>query len=236
MGMSVENDLKPTIADHIHSAISAMTSVVPGGSELFNWLVDKPINARRDQWIIEIEKLLRFLESHGLKIDALQNNEEFISAVLYASSIAIRNHSEEKRQSLLNAITNIALKTSIDATKEKMFLNYIDDFTDWHLKILWYFENPRQRFADTDKTIHLQHKAGISHYFYEFFSENKLDRELVKLILDDLHTKGLLGITQHNFNSIQDNSVLATLYNDNPLTQRLTDLGREFIDFIRIIE
>ena len=176
------------------------------------------------------------MESHGLKIDALQNNEAFLSAVLYASSIAIRNHSEEKKQSLLNAITNIALKTSTDETKEKMFLNYIDDFTDWHLKILWYFENPKQRFADANKIIRLQHKAGISVYFYDYFSENNLNRELVKLILDDLHTKGLLVITQHNFNSIQDNSVIDTIYNNNPLNQRLTNLGREFINFIKIIE
>ena len=171
-----------------------------------------------------------------MKIDALQNNEAFLSAVLYASSIAIRNHSEEKKQSLLNAITNIALKTSTDETKEKMFLNYIDDFTDWHLKILWYFENPKQRFADANKIIRLQHKAGISVYFYDYFSENNLNRELVKLILDDLHTKGLLVITQHNFNSIQDNSVIDTIYNNNPLNQRLTNLGREFINFIKIIE
>ena len=234
--MSVENDLKPTIADHIHSAISVMTSVVPGGSELFNLLVDKPINARRDQWIIELEKRLRFLESHGLKINDLQNNDEFISAVLYASYIAIRNHSEEKRKALLNAITNIALKTNIDETKEKMFLNYIDDFTDWHLKILWYFENQKQRFADANKAIRLQHKAGISVYFHEFLSENKLNLELVKLILNDLNTKGLLEINQARFNSIQDTSPLATLYNDDPLKQRLTDLGREFINFIRIAE
>ena len=109
--MSIEDDLKPTVSDQIHSVVSfassIASSIIPGGSELFNLLVDKPINTRRDQWIIELEKRLRFLESHGLKIDDLQKNGEFISAVLYTSSIAIRNHSEEKRQSLLNAITNI---------------------------------------------------------------------------------------------------------------------------------
>lgn len=226
--MSIEEDLKPTISDHIHSAISAITSVVPGGSDAFNWLVDKPINIRRDQWIVEMEKRLCYLELHGLKIDDLQSNEEFISAVLYASSIAIRNHSEEKRKALLNAITNIAFKTKINETKEKIFLNYIDSLTDWHLRILWYFENPKQRFIDANKKNTIFSSGAPSVVFYRFFDEQEISNELAKIIINDLHAKSLLAIDESGFNTIMGW--------ESASGRHLTGLGREFFNFIKDIE
>ena len=87
------------------------------------------------------EKLLE-LEERGFDIEALGQNEEFISAVMHASHVALRTHQEDKREALRNAILNVATGQSPDEALEHMFFDWIDSLSVLHIKILRLFQNP----------------------------------------------------------------------------------------------
>jgi hypothetical protein len=67
--------------------------------------------------------------------------------MLQATQVAVRSHHVEKLKSLQNAVLNSALQIHPDEDEMLMFLNYIDIFTRWHLKILLFLESKSIRVA-----------------------------------------------------------------------------------------
>jgi hypothetical protein len=86
--------------DVAHSVAKAGLAVIPvlGGAavELFQNVVQPPLEKRRAAWMAQVGEKLQELEEKGLDLNVLQENEQFISAVMYASQLAIRTHNEEK--------------------------------------------------------------------------------------------------------------------------------------------
>lgn len=103
---------KPSKGDIGHALAKAGLSAVPviGGStaELFQLLVQPPLERRRAAWMERVAEGLKELEENGLKLDDLKENEEFTSAVMQASQIAIRIHQQRKLEALRNAVLNVA--------------------------------------------------------------------------------------------------------------------------------
>ena len=226
--MNIEDDLKPTVADHIHSAVSAMASVVPCGSEFFNALVTKPMEERRNNWIFLMEKRITYLEQKGLKVDDLKNNDDFVSAVAYASSISSYTKSKIKIQALINAVTNAALLPTLDSTKKSIFLRYIDQFTEWHLKTLYYFENPINRFFENGLTPSQLYTSSILQYFKEYYGENIPNDEVMKIIINDLYDASFINIKPDIWH--------VTMSGTGALESRITDLGKDFFMYIHNVK
>jgi len=69
--------------DAAHAIAKAGLLAVPviGGSaaELFQNVIQPPLEKRRTEWMVQVGEKLQELEENGLKIDELQENEEFIS-------------------------------------------------------------------------------------------------------------------------------------------------------------
>ncbi|UUZ63272.1 hypothetical protein LP417_27235 [Polaromonas sp. P1-6] len=87
--------------DVAHALAKAGLSAVPfvGGPavELFQLLVQPPLERRRQQWMQQVGEKLLELEAKGLSLEKLQGNEQFVSAAMQASAAAIRTH--KKRSS-----------------------------------------------------------------------------------------------------------------------------------------
>jgi hypothetical protein len=83
---------------------------------------------------------LERLEKQSVDIEALSNNEKFITIVTQAMVISLRNHQKEKLDALQNVILNAATSDDSDIDLELMFLNYIDMFTPSHLEVLDYLD------------------------------------------------------------------------------------------------
>jgi hypothetical protein len=103
---------KQSKGDVAHSIVKAGLSSVPvigsAAAELFQNVVQPPLEKRRIQWMDQVGKKLTELEENGLKLEELQENEQFISAAMHASQIALRNHQSEKLESLRNALEVIS--------------------------------------------------------------------------------------------------------------------------------
>ena len=67
--------------------------------------------------------------------------ENFMTTVTYATIIALRNHQAEKLETLRNAVLNTALSPIVEEDLQHIFLNYIDELTLWHLRVLKFLDN-----------------------------------------------------------------------------------------------
>lgn len=142
-----KEDIDPTVEpteDKIHRVIRAGIGLLPIGSgtaiELFNSIITPPIEKRRTKWMIDVSDALKKLESQKrFTLDDLSQNEGFISLLISASQIAIKNHSREKLDALRNSILNVASGANYEESAQILFLNLIDSFSPLHLRILKIF-------------------------------------------------------------------------------------------------
>lgn len=207
--------------DAVHSLVKGVTSAIPvvGGpaAELFAALVQPPLERRRDEWMQSIGLALE--KQEGLDLDSLGNNEAFIDTVLHATHIALRNHQEEKRTALRNAIMNTAIGATLDDMRRHMFLRYVDEFTPEHLGILALFDNPVNWFERAQRAFPNLYMGGLSHVLVEAFPA--LRREIYELIWKDLYQRGLVNTDGLHtmMTGLQDS--------------RTTELGKAFLGFIQ---
>ena len=103
-----------TPQDVLFSLIKGLVDTTPiiGGvlSELFGYIIRRPIDKRTAKWMVLVSETLHELrEKEGFDIESLSDNEMFITAIVKASQIAQRTHQEEKLLSLRNAVINSCL-------------------------------------------------------------------------------------------------------------------------------
>ncbi len=134
-----------TFEDVAHAGRKGLLSMIPfvGGveAELLG-LLSSPLAQRRDDWWEDLERRLRNLEGQveGFRFDDLGKNEQFVSATLHATQVALRTHQAEKLEALRNAVLNIAIGNAPSEDLQMVFLNLVDSFTPMHMKALSFCE------------------------------------------------------------------------------------------------
>lgn len=222
-------DLKNTSGDYVHSTVNAVISSMPvlgsAASEIFNMVIVAPLEKRKEKWMLKIAESLEELQNKvdGFDVHKLCNNELFVSVLNRASQLALSNHQEEKILALKNAVMNTALNISIDENEEMMFLNLIDVMTPWHLKIIFYFDNPKERFEEISikPTEYMMGSPVLP--LQEFYPELKSRNDFINLIVNDLYNRGIFSIG--DLNCIMSSSGM--------YVSRLTEFGRRFFDYIK---
>lgn len=219
---------KKTTADVGHTILKAGLSMIPivGGSaaELFVAVITPPILKRRDRWIQSLAEHLKLLEEKvaGFKLEDLSSNEQFITASMYATSSAVRNHQPEKLEALRNAVLNVALRNEPDEDLQLIFLNYIDSLTPWHLRILAYFKNPTEWFNQNKiKKLDLEF-GGLPDGLYAAYPELKAHGVLIGQLIEDLKSRGLVNTA----------SPMTTMTGHGVFETRTTVLGDRFLKFV----
>jgi len=221
---------KKSKGDVVHKAVKIVLSGIPwgGGSvaELFNTVIAPPIAKRRDEWIESIAEGLRELveKVEGFKIEELAKNDIFITTVMHAYQIAIRNHQKEKLEALRNAILNSALPNPPEEDLQLMFLNFVDLFTTWHFRILMFLNKP---IAWSEKQgIRFPHtlKDYLEETLEMAFPELKGKKDFYTLIVNDLDIRELISVGRILRKPI------AKCY--LPTRSFTTDIGKQFIKFI----
>jgi hypothetical protein len=136
----------PDGRDTSRTLIKAGAAAVPivGGpvAELVE-LIRSPIERRRDEWLRDLAARVANLEERGrLDPTSLPENDTFLDAVARGVHAAMQTGSTEKREALRNAVLNVALGTMPDEAERELFLEMIERFTPWHLRILKAFQDP----------------------------------------------------------------------------------------------
>jgi hypothetical protein len=133
---------EPDDVDAVQVTARAIVSAIPfvGGSiaEVLSLVMVPAVSRRRDEWLKELADTLAEIASQtaNFQPEALANNEQFISATIEASRIAISTHKSEKRRYLRNILVRIGTFTAVDDVLQFMYLRLIDEFTPTHVVVL----------------------------------------------------------------------------------------------------
>lgn len=195
----IEIKPKAGAGDVAHTLVKAGLSAIPvlGGpaAEIFSAIVVPPLSNRRDEWIDSIVKGLNLLEKKikDYNIETLSQNDMFITTVMHASQVAIRNHQKEKLEVLRKAILNAASPNAPEEDIQLMFLNFVDTFTPWHLRILKFFDNPQEWGRKSGITYPNWSMGGPSTVLEHTFPELRGRRDFYDQIVKDLFIRGLMS-------------------------------------------
>lgn len=219
---------QPTPGDHAHLVVKAAISAIPyvGGpvAELFNVVIQPPLVKRREEWMENIATSLGLLEGKvaGFSIAELSKNEAFITAVMHASTTAIKNHHKEKLEALRNAVLHSALPNPPESDIQLMFLGWVDALTPLHLRILALLNDPTAWGQLHAVQWPAWMTAGISSVIEHAFPELKGRRDLYDKVGKDLHNEGLLGPASFH----------TTTSGRGLFAPQTTRLGQQFLAFI----
>ena len=209
---------KQSKGDVAHAIAKAGLSAIPvvGGpaAELLQLLIQPPIEKRRTEWMSQVGEALRELEAKGLKLEDLQNNEQFVSAVMHASQVALRTHQAAKLAALRNAILNVAQGQAPEEALQHVFLNLVDSFTELHLRVLKVFQSP-----SPPQNMSM---GGLSHVLEHNIPEVRGRRELYDQLWKDLFSRGL----------VNTDTLHVTMSGHGLAQKRTTGIGDAFLKFI----
>jgi len=185
------------------------------------WEAVRPGYERRHRsWLNDLAKEIDNLkERPEFQPDQLAKNEMFQTALWTAAQAAIRNHQEEKREYLRNAVLNSAVPGDLEESKQLVFLQLVDRLTALHIKVLVHFDNPGT-YAKTRSPSEVDRQSLEQVCLDRFRGE--LDGVLLRIIISEAEREGLLQdrVTQHKYRS-EEHSV-----------RRTTDLGRDFVKYV----
>jgi len=218
------NKLKPEDVAYTlaKAGISSIPIVGDAAAELFGLIITPPLEKRRAEWMNDIAARLKALEDKN-KIDiiSLKDNEQFIDAVLQATSYALKTSEEEKIKAFQNAVINTAMGDAPDKTKSQIFLNQLDNLTVWHIKILNYIHGPKEWFKMSGEPLPTYAIGAVSTGILAAFPGLKDEEEFLSIIWNDLAAAGF--ISKVNLNMTMGEGMFS---------ERTTQFGNEFLEFI----
>jgi hypothetical protein len=209
---------KQDTSDVVHAVIKAGLSAIPvlGGTtaELFQLVIQPPLERRRVKWMTAVGEKLCELEKQGVNLDELAKSEEFVSAVMQASSIALRTHQQEKLDALRNAVLNTAVGQAPDEALQHMFLHWIDSFSALHLRILKIFFTPSPEPGHSTGSLRSVVEASIP--------ELRNQRHIYDQICKELYASGL----------VNTEGLHAMMTSRGLMEKRTSPLGDAFLQFV----
>jgi len=214
-------------SETIHRLTRMGIGLIPvvGGSllEVFNSILESPLSKRRTETMIQLGEVINDLIEQGVVTEAgLQANDAFISTVAEVCAISLRNHQSEKLEALRNAVRNAALPTCPSDDYRQMFLNYIDQFTVTHLKILRFANDPTAWFAATGTHFPGYKSGDIKDVIDAAIPELQGHSELRDAIWSDLALNNLIELHL----TIDDKA------KDETFDRKTTPMGAELVRFI----
>jgi hypothetical protein len=211
----------------LHAGTKVALSLIPllGGpsAALFDFLVAQPVAKRRDQWIEELGGALQDALDRLGKLEGHERDPElFLTVCLQASAIALKTHEGDKRAALRAAVVNTAIGQSPDDAKAIMFVGWLDQLTEWHLRVLTYLgktSTPVHRTIVAKFPTNAMAISSASEAFAAAFPE--LEKRFGEQIVRDLMNRGLL---------------FSDRIDEFASTSLTTVLGREFLAFFSLEE
>lgn len=174
---------------------------------------DGVLQRKYDSWQEMVGGRLAILEE--AVFDTLGENETFATTLLKTTELATKSNAK-KMELLANAVKYTA-HSEINEDYIIMFLKHIEGYSLLHLKLIQYFNNPRDYYAEKK----LYEMPSPMTLYKDTYSTSPKDEGLLRVIVRDLQNDGLLDA---------ENLYNGTILN-YALAQRTTEMGRRFIDF-----
>ena len=215
--------------------------------ELFAQTFTPSLEKRRNQWLQALGEKLEDLDRKvdNFSIESLTENEQFITTLIQATQIAIRNHQEEKLIALRNAVLNAALPNNTQEDFQGIFLNWIDDLSYYHIQILDFLDSSLNKKLplieeDKDKSLVIQIVKDLEYkglvQVDKYSSVRNLDRLESRILGGSLKIKNaestLDGINRKRYELKNIRSFLRRIER-RPGSSYTTSLGKRFMQFLK---
>lgn len=190
------------------------------GAELVQELFNPIIKQRQREWQEQIAQGLRDLEDRGFTVEELLENDLFVDAVMQSATAAVQTSQVEKREALYNAMRNTVLPTAPKASWQRVFLSYVESFTDWHIRILRLFDDPSRELQRLG--VPQWEPNSLADVLLRAYPELRDERPFYDYVWKDLNTRALINTP----------SMQTMMTGRGCLQQRTTQLGQQFLAFI----
>ena len=122
-----------------------------------------------------------------------------------------------------NAVLNVAIGNAPEDDLQLMFLNWVDSFTTWHLRILRLFQTPVEHGKKVGfSPDQISYVGSPSDLLERCYSDLQGKRVIYDQIVSELHSRGLLGI----------DSLHSGMTGQGVFAKRTIELGDQFLNFI----
>lgn len=201
------------------AAIAAVPMVGGSAAQLVEHFFGPPLEERRAIWMDVVADVIRELQAErGVDVAVLRSDPVFLDAVIKATHAALRTRSDLKREALRSAIANTALRQPETELVQEMFLGFVEDLTEMHLRILTVMGDPGP--AARERGVRLEGTTPAQ-VLELLIPELRGRRDIYDQLWSDLRRRSLVAIEN-----------LHVMMSDVGGT-RATALGRSFLDFLR---
>lgn len=215
--------------DKLHTLIKgAIGSIpLPGSSlaaEVFGIILMQPVAKRRDAWMEAVaEAVLSLSEKlENFSIDKLREDEEFVSFLMEATQIALKNHQEEKLNLLQNSLQNFFRLNDASYDRKYSFLKIIESITATHLEILSFIVDNETHIIESIRG----YQALYDHYVQKNTTISPFN---FRSYVQDLHNYSLIRISKDFIDFIRGGGYAT---DEGAPSIKVLDNTREFMDFI----
>lgn len=136
---------------------------------------------------------------------------------------AIKTSEAEKINCYRNVIENAALGETPGKAISQVYLNMLNRYTSWHIKILVLFDGPEQWFQKRNRAAPQLMMGSLSAMLETAFPELKGQRDFYNLIWSDLKLDGM-----HSTSELQ-----TMMSSGGIMSPRTTGLAKNFLAFIK---
>ena len=210
-------EIKDKVLDVIEIVGKTAVSAIPIGgtllSSIYDSIKDNCLAKRQEMWKMTLEDRLSKLET---TLENIGNNELFTTAIIKSTELAVRTATQQKMKYLANAVAN-SLEIDLDEERLIIFMDLLDKYTISHIKILYFFHNPKQASGANESSYVMGNPTTIL-----FQTHPELDTPMFKKIYNDLYVDGVVSTENLNI----------TMTGSGMLAKRTTPLGDEFLRFI----
>jgi hypothetical protein len=222
-------ELKNKAEDLIYNATKGVLSAVPLGpivAGFYESIFTPPYIKRLKKWVESLDRSIIALQqqSEEFKPENLNNNETFNTAMFHATQMAVRTHQEEKLNALRAAVLNSASPNAPEDDLQLMFLNWIDELTACHLRILKFFDSPENWVNKHGMEIPDWPKASPLRVFFRAYPKMEDRKQILNLMLQDLGDIKELMNDDKIRSEMQKMAYLRVSHT--------TNLGKQFLKFI----
>jgi hypothetical protein len=177
--LQLEQVIKNSDSDKLYNGGKAVINFLPGGSlasYIYETYVKSPANQRLDNFLLNLVEAIKEIED---KVESFSADSPiFQTALISALGTAMRHHQEKELEALRNTVLNAGLPNAPEADIQRMFLNWLDEFTSWHLMLLKYLHE------------------GTYNDLQLVRDDLEVKRPFYNQVLQDLNAKGLIQLEE----------------------------------------
>ncbi len=177
--LQLEQVIKNSDSDKVYNVGKAIINLLPGGSlgsYIYETYVKYPANQRLDNFLLNLVEAIKEIED---KVESFSPDSPiFQTALISALGTVMRHHQEKELEALRNTVLNAGLPNAPEADIQRMFLNWLDEFTSWHLMLLKYLHE------------------GTYNDLQLVRDDLEVKRPFYNQVLQDLNAKGLIQLKE----------------------------------------